>query len=292
MTARVSAIGMDYRHPVTAFSPTTALRSSPTTFQDLLDRMQAPATPAKTAPVEYTVRAGDTLSAICGRTLRQLGMAPSRQDIVEAIRLVAQTNRLADANRIVAGQKLDLSPLQAAPELPASAQAVSAKLEMPPNDELTALIQSLVARRTASAPIQPVKGILDGPLQISSGYGMRADPFTGAREWHAGIDLTANTGSAIHPLKSGWVVFSGWHAGYGNTVIVRHADGVQTLYAHNQKNLVRKGDRVTETTLIAKVGSTGRATGPHVHFEVRRDGIAVDPASYLSAASIQIAKAT
>jgi len=219
-------------------------------------------------------------------------MAPSRQDIVEAIRLVAQTNRLADANRIVAGQKLDLSPLQAAPELPASAQAVSAKLEMPPNDELTALIQSLVARRTASAPIQPVKGILDGPLQISSGYGMRADPFTGAREWHAGIDLTANTGSAIHPLKSGWVVFSGWHAGYGNTVIVRHADGVQTLYAHNQKNLVRKGDRVTETTLIAKVGSTGRATGPHVHFEVRRDGIAVDPASYLSAASIQIAKAT
>ncbi|HNR36008.1 MAG TPA: peptidoglycan DD-metalloendopeptidase family protein, partial [Candidatus Hydrogenedentes bacterium] len=77
----------------------------------------------------------------------------------------------------------------------------------------------------------------------------------------------------------------------GNTVIVQHADGVQTLYAHNQKNLVRKGDRVTETTRIAKVGSTGRATGPHVHFEVRREGVAVNPETYLSAASIQIAKA-
>lgn len=253
--------------------------------------MQAPDSSNKPPLGEYTVRAGDTLSAICSRALRQQGMNPSQQDIGEAVRKVAHANRLADANRIAIGQKLDLSPLNAAPPLPVAVRAAPAKVQAPPSDELTALIQSLVERRTASAPIRSVKAILDGPLQVSSGYGMRSDPFTGAREWHAGIDLTAQAGTAIHPAEPGRVVFSGWQAGYGNTVIVQHADGVQTLYAHNQKNLVRKGDRVTETTRIAKVGSTGRATGPHVHFEVRREGVAVNPETYLSAASIQIAKA-
>lgn len=268
-----------------------ALRSS-AAFQDLLDRVQTSVSPGRPVRVEYTVKTGDTLSAICGRALRQQGMTPSLQDIADAVRKTALANHLADANRIAVGQKIDLSALNAAPVSQTSAPAVAAKTEAPHNDDLTALIQSLTARRAASAPLQSAKAILDGPLQISSGYGMRADPFTGAREWHAGIDLTAETGAAIHPVEAGRVVFSGWQTGYGNTVIVQHADGVQTLYAHNQRNMVRKGDRVTETTRIAKAGSTGRATGPHVHFEVRREGIAVDPTPYLNGASIQIAKAT
>ena len=120
---------------------------------------------------------------------------------------------------------------------------------------------------------------------------MRKDPFTGRPAFHSGVDLAVATGTRIYPFKSGEVVFSGRKGGYGNVVIVRHADGTETRYGHNSKNLVTVGQRVGTHTPLGEVGSTGRSTGPHLHFEVRRHGRPVDPMSVLGLESIQIAQA-
>ena len=110
---------------------------------------------------------------------------------------------------------------------------------------------------------------------------MRHDPFEGILKHHHGVDVAAKTGTPIRTPMRGSVIFSGRKGGYGNVVVIRHSNGLETLYGHNDKNLVREGDRVTPGMAIALVGSTGRSTGPHVHFEVRRGGRAIDPTSYL-----------
>ncbi|MDQ6993934.1 MAG: M23 family metallopeptidase [Mariprofundus sp.] len=116
----------------------------------------------------------------------------------------------------------------------------------------------------------PVKGV------VTSRFGRR-----GSR-MHDGIDIGVAEGTAVHASASGVVVYSDSRlSGYGNLIIVRHPHSVFTTYAHNQRNLVRKGDKVHAGELIARVGHTGRATGPHLHFEVRLGSTPVDPLAYL-----------
>ncbi|MBI1911724.1 MAG: peptidoglycan DD-metalloendopeptidase family protein [Deltaproteobacteria bacterium] len=117
----------------------------------------------------------------------------------------------------------------------------------------------------------PIKG------RVSSNFGLRKDPFTGDAKFHHGIDIAANEGSPIYPAAGGTVIFSGVKGGYGNMVEVLHDNGVITKYGHNSKNIVKQGDRVNISDPIAYVGSTGRSTGPHVHFEVIKDGSRVNP---------------
>lgn len=130
-----------------------------------------------------------------------------------------------------------------------------------------------------SDPANGLRTILPGISnpRISSGYGLRDDPFTGERKFHHGIDIPAPEGSDIHPVKDGTVVFSGEQNGYGNVVIIDHGDGFTSKYAHNQQNLVHEGERVVSSTVIALAGSTGRTTGPHVHFELAYKGENVNP---------------
>lgn len=116
---------------------------------------------------------------------------------------------------------------------------------------------------------------------IASRYGMRVDPFTGRRARHEGIDFVGRPGADVMTVAAGVVVFAGVDNGYGQTVEVAHADGLVTRYAHNQKNLVQVGDLVSKGQTIARLGSTGRSTGPHVHFEVYKNGRVIDPASYI-----------
>ena len=113
--------------------------------------------------------------------------------------------------------------------------------------------------------------------RVSSSFGYRKDPFTGAVKFHHGIDIAAAEGTGIYPAKAGDVVFSGFRKGYGNIVEVDHGDGLVTRYAHNRANRVAAGDRVGTDTVIAEVGSTGRSTGPHLHFEVQYEGQKVPP---------------
>ena len=116
---------------------------------------------------------------------------------------------------------------------------------------------------------------------LSSSYGMRVDPFHGKNQWHAGIDFAGRKGDEIIAVASGVVTWSGQKSGYGLMVEVNHSDGFVTRYAHNDKNLADLGAIVKKGQVIAQMGSSGRSTGPHVHFEVYKNGRTVDPATYI-----------
>ncbi len=113
--------------------------------------------------------------------------------------------------------------------------------------------------------------------ELSSNFGWRRDPFTGQRAWHAGVDIAAQEGSPVRAAMDGVVSFSGQKGGYGNVVIVDHGGGVQSVYGHNKANGVMEGQAVKAGQVIAQVGQTGRSTGPHLHFEIRRNAVAVNP---------------
>lgn len=121
---------------------------------------------------------------------------------------------------------------------------------------------------------------------LSSAYGRRIDPFHGQIAFHHGVDFAGPSGSDIVATGAGIVVYAGAHAGYGNMVEISHGDGISTVYAHASKVLVQVGDIVRERQVVALMGSTGRSTGPHVHYEVRRNGQTINPASYV--ASMQL----
>ncbi len=116
---------------------------------------------------------------------------------------------------------------------------------------------------------------------ISSPYGKRTDPFTGRKSMHNGIDFAGKEGSDVLAVASGVVTWVGRESGYGNMVEIAHGDGFVTRYSHNKQNLVAPGDLVRKGDPIALVGSTGRATGAHVHYEVYKHGRSVDPSSYV-----------
>ena len=117
--------------------------------------------------------------------------------------------------------------------------------------------------------------------RISSGYGWRRHPITRRRDFHTGLDIKANTGVVIRSSREGQVIYAGWMGGYGKVVVVEHSGGQKTLYAHCSSILVREGSRVSVGQNIARVGSTGRTTGPHLHFEVRNGNNHINPLRYL-----------
>lgn len=121
----------------------------------------------------------------------------------------------------------------------------------------------------------PVKG------WTTSGFGMRKDPFSGRRKMHEGYDIAARTGTAVVATADGIVSQSKTEPGYGKMVVIDHGYGYRTYYGHNSKNYVKVGQRVKRGDRIAAVGNTGRSTGSHVHYEVRLNGVPVNPKKYL-----------
>lgn len=155
---------------------------------------------------------------------------------------IIAANSITDASKISAGQQLRI------PNVPG-------------------------ARLSISNFIWPIRG------SISSSYGVRV--LSGRKDFHAGIDIGGPTGTNIVAAESGVVSYTGYMRGYGNVIILSHNGGYSTVYAHNSVNLVRKGQNVKRGSIIAKLGSTGNATGPHLHFEIRAVGKPVNPLSYL-----------
>ena len=121
-----------------------------------------------------------------------------------------------------------------------------------------------------------------GRYMLSDVYRARYNPVNGRREFHAGVDIPAPTGSSIVAADRGTVIVAGWKNGYGYTVIIDHGNGITTLYGHNSRTTVSPGQFVNKGDVIARAGSTGNSTGPHCHFEVRINGSAVNPSSYLN----------
>ena len=145
-------------------------------------------------------------------------------------------------------------------------------------DEILELAKTQEIRMENIPAIQPVMN--KDLKRVASGYGMRIDPVYHVRKFHQGMDFTAPTGTEVFATGNARVIFAGWKQGYGNTVILDHGFGYQTLYAHLYKSLVRKGQKVRRYDVIALVGNTGKSTGPHLHYEVRLNDRPVDPRNY------------
>ncbi|MBP2652212.1 MAG: envC 2 [Firmicutes bacterium] len=116
---------------------------------------------------------------------------------------------------------------------------------------------------------------------VTSGFGWRTSPWDGSSELHPGIDIANSLGTPVVATADGEVVRSGWGGGYGNIVQINHGNGIETIYGHNSQVLVAVGNTVKKGQIISYIGSTGMSTGPHVHYEVRVNGTAIDPIKYL-----------
>jgi len=147
--------------------------------------------------------------------------------------------------------------------------------------QLVLLEDLQVRKRTMDPHLRNFPTLWPISAEISSPFGWRRNPFGGGSENHRGIDLRSPTGTPIRAAGGGTVSFDGWKSGYGNTVIIDHGNGYTTLYAHNSVNLVYVGQRVERGDIIARVGTTGRTTGAHLHFEVRLNGVHQNPRPFM-----------
>ena len=220
----------------------------------------APKTAPKPMVCTHTVRSGESISRIA------LRYRVSRASLIDA-------NQLVNPHALRSNQRLTVPgcqpPVQSTVgETPGTAPDSEGILikRVGPRRILTSLVLGTPDFRDERITlVWPVEG------PVISTFGQRS------RGWHAGIDITAEMGSEIYAAAPGTVVYSGWIRAYGQVVKIQHSSGFITLYAHNQKNLVEVGEDVEAGQVIAMVGRSGHATGPHVHFEVRRDGKAYNP---------------
>ncbi|MGH7012713.1 MAG: peptidoglycan DD-metalloendopeptidase family protein [Stellaceae bacterium] len=143
--------------------------------------------------------------------------------------------------------------------------------------------QRRVAALLKVAKLLPLRPPLDVRYGIGSPFGPRRDPFDGREEFHTGIDLDAPYRTLVYSTAPGVVIFTGWKEGYGRTIEIDHGHGIVTLYAHLHRILVARGETIAAHVKIAQLGSTGRSTGPHLHYEIRLDGRPVNPEKFLEA---------
>jgi len=183
-----------------------------------------------------------------------------------------------------ANTQLGIPPLGTAAPLPAA--SVPADVEHPVQSEPAEAPTHHHRQETTSEADTESPTAWSAPVEgrLSSAFGKRADPFTQTARFHRGIDIAAPAGAPIRAAQSGTVVFSGHLSGYGNTIILEHAGGYRTLYGHASRNLVKEGDLILAEQVIGEVGSTGRSTGTHLHFELQKGGARVDPREFLLAA--------
>lgn len=180
------------------------------------------------------------------------------------------------------GDDLSTADSVAMPDFMTQLEELSDQLES--REQQLSLLENMIMNHNLQAAVLPAgRPIAKG--WISSRYGMRTDPFNGKPEFHKGLDLAGKEGTHIVAVAAGVVTWAGKRYGYGNLVEINHGKGYVTRYGHARKVLVKVGDTVKKGQVIAEMGNTGRSTGPHVHFEVWRNGHTVDPMKYVQASS-------
>jgi murein DD-endopeptidase MepM/ murein hydrolase activator NlpD len=142
------------------------------------------------------------------------------------------------------------------------------------------VLENLILNRELNKQVYPEGRPVESGW-ISSYFGSRADPFTGFTAYHKGIDFAGPEGSKISAVAAGLVTYAGERTGFGEMVEINHGNGLATRYCHNEKVLVKQGDMVRKGQEVALMGSTGRSTGPHLHFEVLKNGVQVDPLRFV-----------
>ena len=138
-------------------------------------------------------------------------------------------------------------------------------------------------RLTRALATVPVRKPVPGEIDTTSGFGMRVDPFLHVPAMHTGLDFRGDTGEAIRATAAGTVTHTGWSGGYGKMVEIDHGNGLATRFGHLSEIDVNVGEKIRIGQVVGKLGSTGRSTGPHLHYETRIDGEAVDPHKFLHA---------
>lgn len=211
------------------------------------------------------------------------------------VRLDALGERLTTIANLDQGE-FDFSqpPALGGPETAELGEAYQAPEFLDVIDQLTDQIESREAQLEtleallAEQKIQSDIFVAGRPIKkgwMSSRFGRRTDPFNGSVAWHSGVDFAGKLNSDVVSVAAGVVTWSAERYGYGQMVEINHGGGFSTRYAHNSENRVKVGDVVKKGQVIAKMGSSGRSTGPHVHFEVYKNGRAVDPATYIHRAA-------
>jgi murein DD-endopeptidase MepM/ murein hydrolase activator NlpD len=204
----------------------------------------------------------------------------------QAMRLDALGERLVDQSGLDTGE-FDFSSVPAVggygdgPGASQSAAEITAELGsvarlLQDRKSKLDLLQDMLMNRELRKEITP-SGFPVKQGYMTSGYGSRTDPFSGKKKSHKGVDFAGKPGTEVIAVASGVVIKSERHRGFGNIVELRHPDGYVTRYAHNKQNLIKEGELVEKGQTIALLGSTGRSSGPHVHFEVSRNGRSVNP---------------
>ncbi|MDO8360302.1 MAG: M23 family metallopeptidase, partial [Devosia sp.] len=251
----------------------------------------------------------ETSSEVSGAPLLTGSIASGGNASAEVAAAAASLNAMMDDSRLAlaalseqATSKTDeimgtLAGIGIRPKLPSFADSAEGGPLLPPIDRLDSpslvddansvaeALERFKAARDA-ADLAPIHKPLTAATRVSSIFGNRKDPFTGRLAFHSGIDFAAPRGSNVLSAGHGRVSFVGQISGYGNVVEVTHSNGLITRYAHLSAFIVKQGVTVDAGTPLARVGSTGRSTGPHLHFEIRRSDNAVDPTRYLNAGRI------
>ena len=214
------------------------------------------------------------------------------------MRLDAMGTQLTNLAGLKRGEfNFSKAPAEGGPENPAPVQHTSLPDFISAMDQLSAEVQdreqklgvleNLFMNRNVELAAQPNGPPVAGGY-VSSLFGMRIDPFTGDLSMHSGMDFAGSEGQAVEAVAAGVVTWAGDRSGYGNLVEIDHGNGYATRYGHNETILVHVGEIVKKGEEIALMGSTGRSTGPHVHFEVLYNGVSVDPAKFVKTGGAQV----
>jgi murein DD-endopeptidase MepM/ murein hydrolase activator NlpD len=236
---------------------------------------------SKAASGETTADRADRLFVAINRSLRDIDTKQIKQvrDLADTAR--ANSAKISDA-LAVAGFRLKSEPTTAegGPFIAAdSAEAVASF-----RAEVESLDSALDRLKKARRAVRQFPFANPSPgSDITSSFGTRRDPILGTAAFHSGMDFRASIGDPVKATATGKVVSAGRNGGYGNMVEISHGNGLTTRYAHLSRILVSQGDDVNPGTIVGLAGSTGRSTGPHLHYEVRRENTAVDPSAFIRA---------
>ncbi len=292
--SRDSAI-IDMQHRIEAMrSDVASIRKEASVHAARLEQRQAfldavltgKGTPAVPGHVQkISARAADALAPFNAVEAKQIAMASRMTAAVEARYHEASATLIRfgiPANRMQAGMGGPYEPVDATTAGTAA-----------PDPAFRALFQSWkrldqLQQNIVAIPSQKPVDV----VTFTSGFGVRSDPFRGGAAMHSGVDIPGQYGSSIYATADGVVGRAGWANGYGNLVELDHGRGIQTRYGHLSAILVQAGQRVKRGDLIARMGSTGRSTGTHLHYEVRLDGNAVNPMPFLQSANYLAAMQT
>jgi murein DD-endopeptidase MepM/ murein hydrolase activator NlpD len=250
-------------------------------------RLESRAPTVQAQPSQFAKAQG--VDSVLGRLQTSLDKIESRQ--IAALGAVEDSmeSRMRRMRGVFSDLGLDMAQLEASTprggvggpfvpvKLPANAGAFERQLYR------IGVTRSQVERLNRTLAMVPYRKPVIGEVEFTSGFGVRSDPFLGRPAMHTGLDFRAGTGDPVRATANGKVASSGWAGGYGRMVEIDHGNGLSTRYGHLSEINVKVGDQIKIGQVIGAVGSTGRSTGPHLHYETRIDGEAVDPQKFLRA---------